>query len=204
MSQQLNSKYYEKDDVILVQTLGTVAKDVAANSWILNSATSYKAEKLELINSATYRYRATLTSEHIFKVGDKISITGSGGLSVTGKIYSVTGSKEVTFGDQGNLGAYPASSLTIKRVLSKADYKNFDVDNLVTDVQNVYKRRDDVLVATSSLPNFDTKLQTKNPTITLVGHFHQQELLQQILLRSYLLVIMVFTLVNLFIINHRL
>ena len=83
MSQQLNSKYYEKDDVILVQTLGTVAKDVAANSWILNSATSYKAEKLELINSATYRYRATLTSEHIFKVGDKISITGSGGLSVT-------------------------------------------------------------------------------------------------------------------------
>ena len=36
MSQQLNSKYYEKDDVILVQTLGTVAKDVAANSWILN------------------------------------------------------------------------------------------------------------------------------------------------------------------------
>ena len=68
MSQQLNSKYYEKDDVILVQTLGTVAKDVAANSWVLNSATSYKAEKLELINSATYRYRATLTSEHILRL----------------------------------------------------------------------------------------------------------------------------------------
>ena len=61
--------------------------------------------------------------------------------------------------------------MTIKRVLSKADYKNFDVDNLVTDVQNVYKRRDDVLVATSSLPNFDTKLQTKNPTITFSGTF---------------------------------
>ena len=171
MSQQLNSKYYEKDDVILVQTLGTVAKDVAANSWVFNSATSYKAEKLELINSASYRYRATLTSEHIFKVGDKISITGSGGLSVTGKIYSVTGAKEVTFGDQGNLGSYPASSLTIRRVLSKADFKNFGVDNLVTDVQNVYKRRDDILVATSSLPNFDTKLQTKNPTITFSGTF---------------------------------
>ena len=61
--------------------------------------------------------------------------------------------------------------MTIKRVLSKADYKNFDVDNLVTDVQNVYKRRDDILVATSSLPNFDTKLQTKNPTITFSGTF---------------------------------
>ena len=171
MSQQLNSKYYEKDDVILVQTLGTVAKDVAANSWVFNSATNYKAEKLELINSASYRYRATLTSEHIFKVGDKISITGSGGLNVTGKIYSVTGAKEVTFGDQGNLGSFPASSLTIKRVLSKADFKNFGVDNLVTDVQNVYKRRDDILVATSSLPNFDTKLQTKHPIITFSGTF---------------------------------
>ena len=148
---QLNSKYYEKDDTILIQTLGTIAEDVAANHWIFNAATSYKVEKLDLIDQNNFRYRVTFKSEHIFKIGDSLTITGSGGLNVQSKIYSVTGAKQVTVGDQGRISA-SVESLTIKRNLTKCKFKNHDVGNLVSDVQNVYKKGDRVLVVSSSLP----------------------------------------------------
>ena len=171
MSQQLNSKYYEKDDTILVQTLGTVAKDVAAEYWILNAATSYKVEKLELINSQLFRYRATFKSDHIFKIGDELTITGSGGLNVQGKIYSVTGKRQVTFGDQGSIASASVDSLLIRRNLTKGRFKNHDVGNLVADVQNVYKKGDNILVAASSIPGSDSDILIQSETIKFSGTF---------------------------------
>ena len=172
MSQQLNSKYYEKDDIILVQTLGTVAKDIAADTWVLNYATSYKVEKVELLNSVNWRYKVTFKSDHIFKIGDRVTVTGSNGLKTSGKVYSVVGKRIVTFGDQGDLSGSTVESLTVRRVISKADFKNYSVDNLATDVQNVYKRQADTLVATSSLPSYNSAtLQTKESTIKFSGTF---------------------------------
>jgi len=171
MSQQLNSKYYEKDDTILIQTLGTVAEDVAADHWIFNYATSYKVEKLELINSANYRYRATFKSDHVFKIGDRLTITGSGGLNVQSKIYSVTGKRQVTFGDQGDIASASVESLTIKRNLTKCKFKNHDVGNLVSDVQNVYKKSDKILVASSSLPGSETDIFIDKEFIQFSGTF---------------------------------
>ena len=47
MSKQLNNRNYEKGDTIRVKTLGLTANDAVSNNWILNSATTYKVEKLE-------------------------------------------------------------------------------------------------------------------------------------------------------------
>ena len=77
MSQQLNNRYYETGDTIRVKTLGVSATDAAANTWILNAATTYKVEEIEKINSQNYRYKVTLDNPHIFRIGDTITITGS-------------------------------------------------------------------------------------------------------------------------------
>ena len=167
---QLNSIYYETDDTILIQTLGTIAEDVAANHWIFNAATSYKVEKLDLIDQNNFRYRVTFKSEHIFKIGDSLTITGSGGLNVQSKIYSVTGAKQVTIGDQGRISA-SVESLTIKINLTKCKFKNHDVGNLVSDVQNVYKKGDRVLVASSSLPGSETNILIDKEFIQFSGTF---------------------------------
>ena len=47
MSQQLNNRYYETGDTIRVKTLGVSATDAAANTWIVNAATTYKVEEIE-------------------------------------------------------------------------------------------------------------------------------------------------------------
>ena len=47
MSQQLNNRYYETGDTIRVKTLGVSATDAAANTWIVNAATTYKVEEIK-------------------------------------------------------------------------------------------------------------------------------------------------------------
>ena len=153
MSQQLNSRYYEKGDTIQVKTLGVSAKDIAANSWILNSATTYKVESIEIINLTNFRYRITLNNSHIFRIGDTLTITGNN-FSGMSKVYSVNGQKTITIGDQGNLGNVSVASIVIRKNILKGNSTNFNVSNISANVQNVYKKGQNTLVASSSLPYY--------------------------------------------------
>ena len=57
MSQQLNSKYYEKGDIVQVQTLGVASNDAVSNSWILNAATKYNVESITKVNASKLSYK---------------------------------------------------------------------------------------------------------------------------------------------------
>jgi len=171
MSQQLNSKYYEKGDTIQVKTLGVVANDAAANSWILNTATTYKVDTLEKINVSNFRYKLTLNNNHIFRVGDTLTITGNN-FSGTSKVYSVNGSKTITIGDQGNLDNVSVNSIEVRKNILKGNAKNFDISQISANVQNVYKKDESTLVASSSIPHFNTtSLGVEKNVITFSGTF---------------------------------
>ena len=64
MSQQLNNRYYETGDTIRVKTLGVSATDAAANTWILNAATTYKVEEIEKINCRTTDIKLLLITSY--------------------------------------------------------------------------------------------------------------------------------------------
>ena len=170
MSQQLGNRYYEKGDTVQVQTLGLAANDAAANSWILNSATTYKVSKLEKINSVNYRYKLTFNNPHIFRVGDKLTIIGNN-FNGVGKVYSVNGQKQVTIGDQGSLDNVLLSSIIVRRNILKGNATNFDVSQFSTNVQNVYKKDKNTLVASSSLPSTGSELRVKERKVTFSGTF---------------------------------
>jgi len=171
MSQQLNNRYYEKGDTIRVKTLGLTANDAASNTWILNAATTYEVEKLEKINLVNFRYKLTLNNEHIFRIGDTLRITGSN-YSSTSRVYSVNSANQITIGDQGNLDNVPLDSLVIRRNISKGDAKNYDISNIASNVQNVYKKGTSTLVASSSIPSYSgEELAIRKTKVTFSGTF---------------------------------
>ena len=171
MSQQLNNRYYETGDTIRVKTLGVSATDAAANTWILNAATTYKVEEIEKINSQNYRYKVTLDNPHIFRIGDTITITGSN-YKGSSKVYSVNSATQVTIGDQGNIDSVTAASLRIRKNIGKGNATNYDIDHIAANVQNVYKKGTSTLVASSSIPNFwGDELGLKNTQIKFSGTF---------------------------------
>ena len=167
--------YYEKDDTIEIKTLGISTADVASNSWIFNAATSYKVEKITKINETAFRYRVVLDNDHIFKVGDTLTVTTTG-YSGQSKVYGVNGAKSITIGDQGSLDEYITDTIaiTIKKNILKANAANFpSANNVTTDVSSVYKDNGkDTLVASSSIPFYkDQRLNVKKNLITFDGTF---------------------------------
>ena len=171
MSKQLNNRYYEKGDTIRVKTLGLTANDAVSNNWILNSATTYKVENLEKINVQNFRYKLTLDNSHIFRIGDTLTITGNN-FKATSKVYSVNDSNQITIGDQGSIDNVSVDSLVIRKNVLKGRATNYDLSQLSANVQNVYKKGTDTLVASSSIPYYkDTDLAVKDTKITFSGTF---------------------------------
>ena len=76
--------------------------DAVSNNWVFNSATTYKVEKLEKINVQNFRYKVTLDNNHIFKIGDTLTVTGNN-FKEQFKVFSVNSATQITIGDQGNL-----------------------------------------------------------------------------------------------------
>lgn len=80
--------------------------------------------------------------------------------------------KTITIGDQGNLGNVSVASIVIRKNILKGNSTNFDVSNISANVQNVYKKGQNTLVASSSLPYYgDSALGVKKNTITFSGTF---------------------------------
>ena len=173
MSQELNSRYYEKGDVVQVQSLGIASKDAVSNSLILNAATTYNVDSIVKINSANFRYRLVLNNSHIFRVGDTLTFE-TAGFSVDSKVFSVNNQYSITIGDQGSLDTFANGgyTITVRRNILKANTSNFNVGNISANVQNVYKDGAKTLIASSSIPYYkDQTLRVKKNTITFSGTF---------------------------------
>ena len=166
--------YYEKDDSIEIKTLGIGTADVVSNSLIFNNATSYEVKTITKINNYAFRYRVTFENDHIFNVGDTLTIT-TGGYSANAKVYGINTVKGITIGDQGSLDTYIEgnNTLTITKTILKADTNNFPSANEISaNVQFVYKDNGNTLVAAPSIPFYkDQKLNVKKNLITFEGTF---------------------------------
>jgi len=153
--------YCAAGDTAMVKTLGVDEKDSPSNNWSFNIATSYDVISLTKINNLDNIYNVVVGTDHIFKIGDSLKLIDENKTEKTSTIIDITSSKSFTIKGQGELSS--TSYYTIKRNLSKVNSLNFPSTSVVNaDVQNVYKIKDKILVASPSLPYYSE--QTLNVT----------------------------------------
>ena len=146
--------YYSAGDTAVIKTLGVNEKNSPSNNWLFNIATSYDVIAISLINSLDNTYDIVTGTDHTFKIGDSLSIIDENNTEKTSTIIDITSSKSLSIRGQGKLS--PTSYYTIKRNLSKVNSLNFPSTSVVNaDVQNIYKIKDRILVASPSLPYYN-------------------------------------------------
>ena len=166
-----NTKYNFKDDSIVIKTLGVKINDVKFNNWFFNVSPSYEVKKVELIDSSDNTYSITTISPHIFRPGDTAIIIDNTGDQKKSSIIDILSSNSFVIKGQGELDAN--NHYTVKRNLLKTSTVNFpELLPLNSNVQNVYKDGNNLLVASPSIPNYrDQSLNVSDTTIVFSGTF---------------------------------
>jgi hypothetical protein len=163
--------YYSKGDSAEIKTLGINSKDSISNNWLLNLSTKYDIQSLVRTDSSDNTYQITTKNNHIFKIGDSVTIIGNGGTQRNSTIIDITSQKSFTIKGQGELPSNETYS--IKRNILKVNSSVFPSSSIIdANVQNVYKSKDKLLVSSPSLPYYNQQaLDASNRLITFTGTF---------------------------------
>ena len=163
--------YYSKGDTAEIKTLGINLKDNISNNWLLNLSTTYEIESLIRTDISDNTYLISTKNNHIFKIGDSVSIIGNGGTQRNSTIIDITSRKSFIIKGQGELPSN--ESYTIKRNILKVNSLTFPSCSIIdANVQNVYKSKDKLLVSSPSLPYYNQQpINASNRTISFTGTF---------------------------------
>ena len=166
---------YEAGDTSLIETLGVKRDTFKFNPWFYNVAPSYQTESLSLVDSSDKTYLLNLNSEHFFRLGDKIKITSSTGVTVDSNVIDVRSSKSIVVKGQGDLST--TSTYTIKRTILRVSSNSFPKAVIYTaNVQNAYSDSQRVLVASPSIPSYNSQpLNATDRSVTFSGTFSGTE-----------------------------
>ena len=167
-----DSRYYKKNDVGRIKTLGIGDTSSKAQSWISNSRSTYTINSITIADSSDNSYFITLNNFHYVYVGDSIEILRNDGFIINGRIGSLTGDKSFKIFADSKLDL--TRSYEIRRNIEKSNANYYpSIANSPSNIQSLYKNRDSesYLTASSSLPNYNILLPShiKEVTGTFVG-----------------------------------
>ncbi len=170
---------YEKDDTAQLKTLGVSDGSFKGRNWFYNIAPIYKVKTVSLIDSSDWTYQLKLNVDHCFKVGDLASVLLEGNARQTSTVIKIVSSKAVEIKGQGRLDDQVSNTYRLKRLILKTESNNFPDSTIYsTNVQNVYKKGDNFLVASSSIPSYNAQpLDVYGQTVTFSGTFIGSEFL---------------------------
>ena len=170
---------YEKDDTAKIKTLGVSDGSNKGSNWFYNISPIYKVKDITLIDNSDWTYKIDLNVRHCFKVGDLASIILGGKARATSTILKVNSATAFECKGQGELGTQKANTYQVKRLILKTESNNFPDSTIYsTNVQNVYKKGDDYLVASASIPSYNAQpLDVYGQTVTFSGTFIGSEFL---------------------------
>ena len=142
-----------------------------AKNWFYNISPTYNVKSIELIDASDKTYELTLGVDHCFRFGDSAVIIASDKSQNNTNIINITSAKSVVVRGQGNIDL--TDTYTIKRDILTAQSNTFPKTDLyVTNVQNVYKKDDTLLVSSSSLPTYNSQpLNVYSQTVKFSGSF---------------------------------
>ena len=174
-----NTLNYEVGDTAKIKTLGVSDGGFKGKNWFYNISPVYKVKSLEVIDSSDWTYKVTLNVDHCFKVGDRASIVLGGQARQVSTVLKVNSSKSIEIKGQGELGDQKIDTYEIKRLILKTESNNYP-DSVIysTNIQNVYKKGENFLVASPSIPSYNAQpLDVYGQTVTFSGTFIGSEFL---------------------------
>ena len=149
--------YLKKGYESKIKTLGINPKDFISNNWLFNLATSYNVESISLVDSSSNTYEINTSTNHIFRIGDNLTIKNSAGVEAPpSTVIDVISEKSFVIEDQGILST--TDSYTIHKNILKTNSSVFPNTSVFSaNIQNIYKDKDKILVASPSLPHYGTE-----------------------------------------------
>ena len=124
-----------------------------------------------MIDSVDLTYEITTEHDTIFKIGDTAILKGHDGIDRETTITSLSAANKFVIKGQGNVTT--TQTYTIQRLLNKGRSNTFtDLEKYSTDVQNVYKKGDDLLVTSPSIPSYNEQpLNVSTRSVVFSGTF---------------------------------
>jgi len=165
-----DTRYYHVGDTAQIRTLGVDIDNYLFNNWFLNIASSYEITSISLQNTFDYTYNITVKTPHIFKIGDSVKIINSSGSEKLSTVSNVDSSTSFSISGQGVLSN---DQYIIRRNLLKVNSNTFpNLANINSNVQNLYKLNEKLLIASSSIPTYyNQSLELYNKSVTFSGTF---------------------------------
>jgi hypothetical protein len=166
-----DTRYYHAGDTAQIRTLGVDIDNYLFNNWFLNIASSYEITSISLQDNLNYTYNITVKTPHIFKIGDSVKIINSNGSEKLSKINNVSSSTSFSISEQGDLSN--DQYIIIRRNLLKVNSNTFsNLSNINSNVQNLYKLNEKLLIASSSIPTYyNQSLNLYNKSVIFSGTF---------------------------------
>ena len=158
--------------VVNVTTLGISEENEKTRYWLYNDAPVYVVTKLELFDASNNSYKVTINTKPPYvRVGDTMTLTGSDGSSKTSQVKSIQSEHAFIIFGQGALNL--DLTYKIQRNIQNVSSNSFPQNNIYTsDVSAVYKKNNDYLVASPSLPHYNGQpIDTDERVVTFSGTF---------------------------------
>ena len=170
---------YGKGDTAKIKTLGISDGSFKGKSWFYNISPIYKVKNVSLIDSSDWTYQLELNVDHCFIVGDRASVLLEGNARQTSTVIKIVSSKKIEIKGQGRLEDQPIDTYQVRRLILKTESNNFPYSTIYsTNVQNVYKKGENYLVASASIPSYNAQpLDVYGQTVTFSGTFIGSEFL---------------------------
>jgi hypothetical protein len=168
--------YLKKGYESKIKTLGVNPKDFISNNWLFNIATSYNVESISLIDSSSNTYEINTSTNHIFRIGDNLTIKNSAGVEApSSTVIDVISEKSFVIEGQGILST--TDNYTIHKNILKTNSQVFPNTSVFSaNVQNIYKDKDKILVAAPSLPYYGTEsLEISSKEVIFSGTFSSDQ-----------------------------
>ena len=163
---------YSVGDIAKIKTLGISDKSDKAENWFYNIAPVYNVNKLILIDSAEPRtYQVDFDVDHYFDIGDSASLIGTDGVSLVSAVTKIKDSKSIIIRREGFIDT--SKLFTLRKNILNVDSTNFpNANKFTSNIQNLYKKDDDLIVASSSIPSYDSQsLEVTDRSVTFSGTF---------------------------------
>ena len=166
-----NTYYYSKGDTVKIRTLGVEDTKFKFKNWFYNVAPSYKVKSVKLLDASDLTYEITLYVNHYFRLGDAATLIDANDTPKTTSIINIPSSTSIIIRGQGNLDLN--TTWDIKRNVLTVNSSSFPASSLYTaNIQNVYKDKTKLLVASPSLPSYNNQpLDVYSQSVSFTGSY---------------------------------
>jgi hypothetical protein len=169
------TKYYEKGDLIKIKTLGKETDNFKANNWLFNISPTHNVKSIVELDSLNFRYNIDLYDQHLFYIGDSITIVPpqlQPTSEVKATITSIKNSNSIVVSAEQRISSSIPYQIR-KNIVNVSSTNNLSLNKYTANVQNTYLDvSGSVYVTSPSLPYYlNTSLNIRDKKVVFSGTF---------------------------------